>query len=300
MMTSLRRLLLSGNPIRTIRSSLVMGPTPALLKHLCGRLQTNEDSRPTAASSGNIFGAGCNEQVAFAARESSSTRNLILRKLDLDHVPAVVIEKENLLSLDLSYNKIGQLPVNLSSCSSLEVLNLEGNKISEWPGAVFAALPNLQRLVLASNPIQELPSKCFSCLTSLKSLDLSTISARLPLPPALSIMTILEELRLRRMRLQEFPSEVFALGRLRVLDLGQNSLSHIPSEISSLKSLEELDISDNSIMSLPPELGLLETSLQALKLDGNPLKSIRRSVLDRGTKAILQYLKLKLPQPASS
>ncbi|MBA0573939.1 hypothetical protein Golob_001186, partial [Gossypium lobatum] len=42
--------------------------------------------------------------------------------------------------------------------------------------------------------------------------------------------------------------------------------------------------------------GLLEPSLQVLRLDGNPLRSIRRPILDRGTKAVLKYLKDKLPE----
>jgi Leucine-rich repeat (LRR) protein len=65
--------------------------------------------------------------------------------------------------------------------------------------------------------------------------------------------------------------------------------------IKDLTSLIELDLSDNNITTLPPELGLLEPNLQVLKLDGNPLRSIRRTLLERGTKAILKYLKEKLP-----
>ncbi|KAL5802816.1 hypothetical protein ACOSQ4_031121 [Xanthoceras sorbifolium] len=64
----------------------------------------------------------------------------------------------------------------------------------------------------------------------------------------------------------------------------------------NLTSLTELDLSDDSISTLPPQLGLLEPSLQAPRLDGNPLRSIRRTILDRGTKGVLKYLKDKLPE----
>ncbi|CAA3004835.1 Hypothetical predicted protein, partial [Olea europaea subsp. europaea] len=40
--------------------------------------------------------------------------------------------------------------------------------------------------------------------------------------------------------------------------------------------------------------GLLEANLQVLKLDGNPFRSIRRAILEGGTKAILKYLKDKI------
>ncbi|MCO5564399.1 hypothetical protein L7F22_018060 [Adiantum nelumboides] len=146
----------------------------------------------------------------------------------------------------------------------------------------------------------KIPPNGFACLSQLKSLDLSNIPARLPDPPTLSGMPGLQELHLRRMRLQEFPKEVYDLPQLRLLNISQNSITAVPKEISALKLLEELDLSDNSIMSLPAELGLLESSLHVLKLDGNPLRSIRRPILDRGTKAVLEYLKFKLPAPVSS
>ncbi|KAI5083332.1 hypothetical protein GOP47_0003075 [Adiantum capillus-veneris] len=294
-MTTLRKLLLSGNPLRTLRSSLVMGPTPALLKHLRGRLPTNEDAKLTPASSGNVFGGGRDDQVSFAARQASASKNFVLCKMDLESIPAVVFEKESVLSLDLSHNKIQKLPMELSACSSLEVLLLEGNRIDEWPVSVFPGLPNLHRLVVAGNPIKEIPSNGFTCLNQLKSLDLSNIPARLPVPPALSGMPGLQELHLRRLRLRDFPSEVLELSQLRILDLSQNSLTVVPKEISALVFLEELDLSDNSIMSLPAELGLLESNLHVLKLDGNPLRSVRRTILDRGTKADLEVLPCKVP-----
>jgi Leucine-rich repeat (LRR) protein len=65
--------------------------------------------------------------------------------------------------------------------------------------------------------------------------------------------------------------------------------------IKNMTSLKHLDISNNNISSLPPELGLLEPTLEVLRLDGNPLRSIRRPILERGTKAVLNYLKDRLP-----
>ena len=98
------------------------------------------------------------------------------------------------------------------------------------------------------------------------------------------------------MQLCEVPSDILSLQQLQILDLSQNSLQLIPEGFKNLTSLTELNLSDNSIATLPPELGLLEPSLQALRLDGNPLRSIRRTILDRGTKAVLKYLKDKIPE----
>lgn len=109
-----------------------------------------------------------------------------------------------------------------------------------------------------------------------------------------SCLAELQELYLRRMRVSVFPSDIINLKQLRILDLSQNSLQSIPQGIENLTSLAELDLSDNNISSLPPELGLLEPSLQVLKLEGNPLRSIRRAILDRGTKGVLKYLKERI------
>lgn len=93
------------------------------------------------------------------------------------------------------------------------------------------------------------------------------------------------------MQISEVPSDLLSLQKLRILDLSQNSLQSIPKGFKNVASLAELDLSDNNITTLPPELGLLEDSLQVLRLDGNPLRSVRRTILDRGTKAVLNYLK---------
>jgi Leucine-rich repeat (LRR) protein len=132
-------------------------------------------------------------------------------------------------------------------------------------------------------------------LSKLEVLDLSGSASSLPEPSAVSKLPHLKELYLRRMKLHGFPDSLLGLKLLRILDLSQNYLTSVPEGIKDLTSLIELDLSDNNITTLPPELGLLEPNLQVLKLDGNPLRSIRRTLLERGTKAILKYLKEKLP-----
>lgn len=57
--------------------------------------------------------------------------------------------------------------------------------------------------------------------------------------------------------------------------------------------LDELHLMNNDLVGLPPTLGLLP--LRALTLEGNMIKTIRRPILDRGTAAVLAYLKERLP-----
>jgi len=224
------------------------------------------------------------------------SQEICLGGFGLSTIPSAVWESGHITKVDLSRNSLQVLPDELSSCSSLESLILTGNKIKEWPGTVFASLSNLTCLKLDNNHLAKIPSEGFDSLLKLQVLDLSGNAACLPDHPALSKLLELQELYLRRMRLSEVPSDIPSLQRLHILDLSQNSLVSIPQDFKNLVSLKELDLSDNNILTLPPELGLLEPSLQVLRLNGNPLRSIRRTILDRGAKAVLNYLKDKIPE----
>ncbi|CAN1243214.1 Plant intracellular Ras-group-related LRR protein 6 [Linum perenne] len=252
-MTTLRKVLLNGNPIRTIRSSLVSGPTPTLLKFLRSRLPQNGGSESSTSAKEDI--------VATAARLSLGSKDLSLEGLGLSDVPSKAWESGEIVKLDLSRNSIQELPVELSTCASIQI-----------PADAFQAVPMLQILDLSCNP--------------------SSLSRN----PAFSSLQHLHELYLRRVQLREIPSDILSLKQLQILYLSQNSIESIPVEFKHFVHLTEFDLSDNNISVLPAELGLLEPTLQVLRLDGNPLRSIRRPILERGTKAVLQYLKDKLPE----
>ncbi|XP_071905299.1 plant intracellular Ras-group-related LRR protein 6-like isoform X5 [Coffea arabica] len=288
LMTTLRKLLLNGNPLRTLRSSLVNGPTAALLKFLRSRLPTDEGSAATATAKEDV--------ITMAARMSFSSKEISLEGLGLNVVPSEAWKSSDIIKVNLSKNAIEELPVEFSSCISLEALILSKNKIKEWPGGILKSLPKFSCLKLDNNPLRQIASNAFQTTPKLQILDLSGNAGCLPEHPEFSSMPELQELYLRRMQISVFPAEIMSLKQLRTLDLSQNSLQHIPQGIKDMTRLTELDLSDNNISALPPELGLLEPSLQVLKLDGNPLRSIRRTILDRGTKAILKYLKERVAE----
>ncbi|KAG6421333.1 hypothetical protein SASPL_117884 [Salvia splendens] len=284
-MTTLRKLLLAGNPLRTLRSSLVNGSTTTLLKYLRSRLPKDEESASTSAAKQDPF--------AMAAQSSLISKELSLAGLSLSAVPSEILKSSDITKVNLTGNSIEELPLELGSCVSIEVkaLILTKNKIKEWPTAVLSSLPKLLCLKLDGNPLKKIPSDGFRAVSKIRILDLSGAAGALPEDPAFSSLPELEELYLRRMQIPAFPLEIMTLQKLHILDMSQNSLQSIPESIKDLSSLIELNLSDNNISSLPPNLGLLEPSLQVLKVDGNPLRSIRRPILDRGTKAILNYLK---------
>lgn len=56
-------------------------------------------------------------------------------------------------------------------------------------------------------------------------------------------------------------------------------------------SLNYLNVQNNSLTKIPTVLGFMK--LSGLKIDGNPLKLIKRTVIDKGTVAIMDYLRTK-------
>jgi hypothetical protein len=66
-------------------------------------------------------------------------------------------------------------------------------------------------------------------------------------------------------------------------------------KILGLAVLNTLDLSNNSLAQLPPKLALLK-ELRSLQVQGNTFRVPRRDLIDKGTAAVLAYLRDKIPQ----
>ncbi|KAK4354638.1 hypothetical protein RND71_026832 [Anisodus tanguticus] len=134
--------------------------------------------------------------------------------------------------LNLSY-----LPSELSSLSSLQLLNLSSTNIS---GSI--------------------PSS-FGSFTHLRLLDLSSNSLSGPIPSELGGLTSLQFLFLNSNRLSaKIPQQLSELSSLEILCLQDNLLNgSIPKQLASLVSLQQFRIGGNPQLTgeIPAELGLL-------------------------------------------
>lgn len=86
-----------------------------------------------------------------------------------------------------------------------------------------------------------------------------------------------------------------SFSRLEIVDLGNNKIKEIPiAMVHYLASLNLLNLQNNDIgdRGMPNLFGLHKT-LKTIQLDGNPLKSIRRPIIEKGTEAILKYMRDK-------
>jgi hypothetical protein len=141
---------------------------------------------------------------------------------------------------------------------------------------------------------------CTSVALSSPTLDLSRTGLA-ELPQELYNARHVECLYLEGNKLTSIPDDFFQhLPNLQWLDLRNNRLTQLPSSIGTLRLMKALLLEGNLISSLPPELGQL-TGLTGLNLSGNPLTVPPQSVVEQGTKAVLQYLRsLLCPQVSES
>ncbi|MBW8039032.1 MAG: hypothetical protein FVQ85_03435 [Planctomycetes bacterium] len=110
------------------------------------------------------------------------------------------------------------------------------------------------------------------------------------LPAEIGNLSNLRELLLGDNQLRALPAEIGNLAKLERLEVSRNKLTELPRELGRLANLQELYVSDNHLTRIPAELGKLK-KLRSLELSGNPLESPPAEVVERGTEAVLAYLR---------
>ncbi|XP_010522824.1 PREDICTED: plant intracellular Ras-group-related LRR protein 7 isoform X2 [Tarenaya hassleriana] len=206
---------------------------------------------------------GCCLSTTAAGSKSSrvsrwrSTGIVALRDAKLKTFPDEVIEMERAVrTLDLTHNKITNVPGEISK------------------------LINMQRLVIADNLIECLPGN-LGKLQSLKILilDGNRISC---LPDELGQLVRLEQLSISRNMLIYLPDTIGSLRNLVLLNVSNNKLKSLPESVGSCASLEELQANDNVIEDLPVSLCNL-VHLKSLCLDNNQVNQIPDNLLKQCT-----------------
>ncbi len=81
---------------------------------------------------------------------------------------------------------------------------------------------------------------------------------------------------------------------LQELDIQQNKLFDIPVELGAMRALTNLNVGHNYLEDIPHELGYLP-GLKVLELSGNPIKTIRRRILEGPLAEILAELRRRGP-----
>ena len=182
--------------------------------------------------------------------------------------------REEWTELDLSNQKLTDLPPEIGCLTTLEKLDLGGelhgnerNQLRLLPPEI-GRLRALTYLNLRCNDLTTIPHE-IGQLTALNSLsiDRNRLTA---LPPEIGQLTVLSSLSLGNNHLTTLPSEIIQLTALTSLGLKFNQLTAVSPEICRLTALTSLDLSYNQLKALCPEISQL-TNLTILNLSGNDL-----------------------------
>ncbi len=171
----------------------------------------------------------------------------------------------SVLVLDLSRNRLAQVPASLASLEVLQTLDLSHNEITSLSGSPILRAENLWRLQLSGNRLSEVGTGLLGGLRALQVLDLSS-----------NLISVVE--------MGAFDSN----EQLSALRLDGNRLTDISGLFRSLPGLNWLNVSDNAVVNfdyamLPRDLHWLDVSHNRIGELGNrrdAANSIRLRVLN--------------------
>ncbi|KAI5072980.1 hypothetical protein GOP47_0013086 [Adiantum capillus-veneris] len=192
------------------------------------------------------------------------------------------IDSYMLEQLLLPNNKLsGPVPVSLSNCTRLLILNLSFNRLSGTVPMELSYLTNLERLSLWYNQLTGSIPSALGNLTKLRSLNLNNNQLSGDVPVSISRCTNLEWLNLNNNLLTgTIPRELGLLQSLTLLELGNNSLTGVvPQELGNCSQLLWLDLNTNFLSgSIPTAIGRRSTMpLTTSVLAGHQLAYLRNA-----------------------
>jgi Leucine-rich repeat (LRR) protein len=180
---------------------------------------------------------------------------------------------EDIIELNLSSDKLKELPEWINKCINLQILNCFYNQLISLP----KSLPTtLQKLNCSDNQLTLLPE---SLPTTLQKLD--CYNNQLTLLPE-SLPNSLQKLYCWNNQLTSLPKNLPTT--LQILDCFGNRLTLLSESLPN--SLQILDCSDNQVTRLPESL---PTSLQKLYCYNNQLTSLPMSILNCRFLTLMNY-----------
>ncbi|KAF7255509.1 hypothetical protein EG68_07069 [Paragonimus skrjabini miyazakii] len=220
---------------------LVEGHLPPELSHL-EKLETLSLARNSITRLSSIKGW---PTVLPALRSLNCRKNELT---DDNAIPSEIFECPLLQVVDFSCNRLSSVPKAIDKAKGLLVLNLSKNQITAVPSEVFVQCTDLMFLDLSDNQLESLPAQLRRC-NSLQQLILSHNPLRHAQLRSIAALKQLEVLHLAgtQRRLDNIPSELDRLERLRELDLSDNMLTRIPEPVLSLRALRKLNLEQNEI-----------------------------------------------------
>lgn len=203
----------------------------------------------------------------------SGTLDLSSKGLQEIDETALSMVTNDIRQLHLQQNVFESIPAALSQITYLTVLDLSKNSLATALTTPLS-LPKLKDLRLTTN--------------KLMSLDPLTTHLDAPLLQALDVSNNRLTGTLPTLR-TTFPALISLLA-------SDNRLSDMSAE--ALSGLKIVSLSNNDIERLEPKIGLLSDTLTSLNVEGNKFRVPNYHVLQRGTEAVLGWLRERIPADA--
>ncbi|XP_056131787.1 leucine-rich repeat-containing protein 40 isoform X1 [Lampris incognitus] len=308
LLPNLKTLMLEGNPLRGIRRDLLTKSTSELLKYLRGRIREEPgkvDEVPTA--------------MTLPSQARVNTHNIgVLKRLDYSEkqaqdVPDELFDAaagEAITTINFSKNQLATLPSSSGQGRGPWAHRMQQTKLSQPSNEDKLRRRHGQRccmddtgLVMFQSSVSELnlgfnrltccsPEICM--LLQLTHLDFRNNKLD-ELPSDMKNLTRLRSVVLSSNRFKYFPDVLYQVVSLETVLLSDNQVGGIdPCRLRQLVNLSTLDLSNNDLLNIPPELGLC-TNLRCLSLQGNPFRAPRAAIVAKGTDAVLEYLRSRIP-----
>eukprot|EP01095_Lingulamoeba_sp_RSL-Kostka_P015281 TRINITY_DN697_c0_g3_i3.p1 TRINITY_DN697_c0_g3~~TRINITY_DN697_c0_g3_i3.p1 ORF type:complete len:219 (+),score=45.50 TRINITY_DN697_c0_g3_i3:142-798(+) len=171
---------------------------------------------------------------------------------ELNSINPSIVAMKNLTHLNLTNNKISEIPIELCTMTQLRNLNFYNNIITpEGLPEEIGNLTNLTFLSFSKNKLTSVPESLGN-LIELKCLYLYENDFSLEgLPNSLSNLKNLKRFEISHCHLDRFPIEIFP-STLEILKINNNNISELPSDIKKLSPLQKLDLRFNPISDYSP------------------------------------------------
>ncbi|XP_011312229.1 leucine-rich repeat-containing protein 40 isoform X2 [Fopius arisanus] len=227
-MPNLKHFIITGNEkIKNVRRDIVQCGTPRILKHL----RQGFDSESLDVSHSSVSPGAARMPDKYTMK---NTKLLSLTGQQLHEVPENILEDAKIAGvtcIDLSKNKLQQVPDKLSMIQSVEDMKISCNLLSSLPEWFGEPFKHLRYIDLSQNQLSSLPE-------------------------SMGLLERLREINISSNRFKGVPESICNIENLEILILNDNHVTEVDvSSLGKLRRLATLDLSNNDITHVPPELG---------------------------------------------
>ncbi|XP_055937746.1 leucine-rich repeat-containing protein 57-like [Argiope bruennichi] len=204
-------------------------------------------------------------------KNAEKTGVLQIANTGLHEFPREMFQLVSVLrTLDISNNKIGNLPPTIGNFTNLKNLTACQIRIASLPEEI-GTLKKLESVNFSNNELTTLPAS-FVQLVNLRTINLSNNKIT-NLQPVFANMKKLELLDMSHNKLVEVPDHVKEIAAIEI-NFNQNQISIISEAIAECNRLKVLRLEENCLqLSAVPEKILTDSQISLLAIDGNLFES---------------------------